>query len=135
VKKREGKNQMPSYVENVQNMMNRLLWDNLLEEWIRGVLLTVPVFSWPIIGPIASKLLRDFIEDHLIDPLFNALSRFGVFTSIDWQNQQIYAAYYEEAIKLVPLQEKEVWSPEDERKFTDAARKLIRFNLKLPALK
>ena len=120
-----------SYVDKVTERMHELLWQNILEEWLTVQLpILLPWLAWPIIGPIANKLIRDAIDNYLAEPLFTLLSRFGVFTSIDWKEDSIYDAYEVEAKKLVIAQDGDTWSEKDEKDFTDAARKLIRFNLK-----
>ncbi len=115
-----------SYVEKVSDTMHRLLWDNLIEEWIAGLIKTIPVLGWPVI----SNVFLYLVESYLVEPLFTALSRFGVFTSIDWQNDAIYTAYKAEAIKLVGAQDKDEWPEVDRKAFKDAARNLVRFHFK-----
>ncbi len=125
-----------SYVEKVQNTMHELLWNNMLREFVYVSIPTIPVvgqiFLFPVFGKILLDILMKLIETYIELPLFLILARWGVFTSIDWQEDKIYKAYEAEAIKLVPLQDKDVWDPEDEKRFTDAARNLIKLNLKLP---
>ena len=111
--------------------MHELLWDNILEEWLTVQLpLLLPFLAWPLVGPLASRVIRDAIDNYLAAPLFTILSRFGVFTSIDWKEDAIYEAYEKEATALVLAQDGDTWSEEDETNFTNAARKLIKFNLK-----
>lgn len=121
---------MPSYVEKVANTMKELLWDNILEELVR-----VSLPALPVVGPFfAIKIVSDLIlwalQEYLAEPLFKIMSRFGVFTSIDWQGTAVYNAYEAEAKKLIPLQDKEVWDKKDREVWRNAARKLIRFNLR-----
>jgi len=114
-----------SRVDKVQETMQRILWDNILEDFLSNLMLAYPVLGWPVFREIILLLVEKFI----VKQLFTVLARWGVFTSIDWQNEVIYEAYKSEAIRLVGAQEKDDW-PEHERKaFKDAARKLARFNI------
>ena len=102
--------------------MSRLLWDNILRGYLASMTKAVPILGWPVINNVFLYL----IENYLIDPLFNELSRYGVFTSIDWKNTEQYAAYRQEAVKLIGAQNGE-WP--DREKFKNAARNLIRFDV------
>lgn len=106
--------------------MHRLLWTNLLKEWASGLIKTVPVLGWPVINNIFLYL----VDTYLVEPLFIALSRFGVFTSIDWQNDEIYNSYKSEAVKLIGTQDKDVWPEIDRKAFRDASRNLIKFHIR-----
>lgn len=119
-----------SYVDKVTDTMHQLLWDNILEELVKVSLPALPGVGPFFANPIVNSIVRWAIDEFLFEPLLKLLTRWGVFTSINWQNAEIYAAYEKEAIKLVGLQDKDVWSPEDEKAFTDAARKLIVFNIR-----
>lgn len=114
-----------SQVERVTDIMHRLLWNNILEVWVSGILRPVPVVGLPVIRSIVMWLIDKFV----VVPLFEILVRYGVFTSIDWGTEEVYNAYEAEAKKIVGMQDAEEW-PENERKaFRDAARKLIHFEL------
>lgn len=123
-----------SYVEKVTDMMHQLVWNNVLREWVYYSLPLIPVvgkvFLFPVFGKFLLDIVMKLIETYLEYPLFLILSRWGVFTSIDWKEDKIYNAYEKEAKKLLPLQDKEEWNKADEKAFTDAARALIRLNLK-----
>src|SRR5574343_961145 len=119
-----------SYVEKVAKTMHQLLWQNMLRE-----LVTVSLAQTPVLGvffslPPVQFLIMIFIEKYFEKPMFTILSRFGVFTSIDWKNEEQYNEYELQAKKLVPLQDKEEWNEADRKLFKDAARSLIRFHLK-----
>jgi len=113
-------------------MMHQLLWTNLLESGVRAGLTAIPWLGQILTAfPPLMSIILYFISKYIEYPVFLMLTRFGVFTSIDWHEEAIYREYEKQAIKLIPLQEKETWDEADEKAFTDAARSLIRFNLKL----
>ncbi len=120
-----------SYIEKQTDMMHQLLWKNLLEDGVRAAILGIP-FVGPFLTafPPFMNILLFFISKYVEVPLFLALTRFGVFTSIDWQDQNVYNAYAAEAAKLIPLQDKDTWTSAEEKAFTDAARNLIRFHVR-----
>lgn len=107
-----------------------LLWNNILEEFFFVSLASIPIIGKILNFPGVKGIVSYLVEKYVAERLLNILVRWGVFTSIDWGNAAIYRAYEVEAEKLVSLQDKEVWDQEDERKFKDAARKLIRLNLR-----
>ena len=110
--------------------MHRLLWVNILSEGVRAALLTIPFAQWFFKLKPVQDLILYLIDEYIVEPVFLLLVRFGVFTSIDWQNEATYRAYEKEAEKLIPLQDKEEWNEADRKKFRDSARSLIRFNLR-----
>lgn len=115
---------MPSHVEAISESMKRLLWNSILQELLTVWLRTIPFFGWPVVKDVVIW----FVETQLAEPLFIILSRWGVFTSIDWQNSAIYAEYEKEAKLLITHPDE--WTKEDRRRFKDAARRLIRLTLK-----
>ena len=114
-----------SQVERVTDAMNRILWDNLLRDFLHGLFASVPVLGWPVI----SDLILMFFDKFVMMRLFNVLATWGVFTSIDWKNDEIYSAYKAEAIKLVAMQDRPDWPDVERKAFKDAARKLVHFNI------
>lgn len=115
-----------SYIEKLSETMHRILWENILEEWLTKLMITVPVLGWPVIKDIVLYL----VDTYIVEPLFIALTRWGVFTQIDWKNNEIYAAYRQEAVKLIGAQDQAEWPELDRKAFKDAARKLVRFNIR-----
>lgn len=111
-----------SYTDRVQDKVRHLFWVNIIEVYLKSL----PVLSWPVIGPV----LRFCIYEFLVGPLFKELSVWGVFTTIDWKNAQQYKDYRNQAVKLVEAQGDKPWSPEDEKRFDDAARALIKYHIK-----
>lgn len=103
--------------------MHRLLWDNILQELMVAVLGSA--LQIPLVADIATLLIDRFIAE----PLFEILTRWGVFISIDWKNEEIYSAYEKQAESIIDLQDKEEWNNEDRKRFKDAARALIQFNI------
>jgi len=102
--------------------MQKLLWENILRSYVVSITKAVPFLGWPVINNVFIFVL----EEYLVEPLFNELARYGVFTSIDWKNTEQYAAYRQEAVKLVASQGGE-WT--DRESFKNAARSLIRFHI------
>ncbi len=121
---------MPSYVEKVADTMKLLLWDNILEELVSVTLPTLPLVGPFFAVPIVNKITLYLVQEFIAEPLFLIMSRFGVFTSIDWREDAIYKAYEVQAERLVPLQDKDVWDEKDRKEWRDAARELIVYNLK-----
>lgn len=128
---KNSSNPMPSYVEKVTDTMKKLLWDNLLEEFVIVELPLIPVIGPVFAIPLVNKLTVYFIQEYIAEPLLKVLTRFGIFTSIDWKEGAMYNEYEARAKKLISLQDKEVWNEEDRKAWRDAARALIHFNLKL----
>lgn len=110
--------------------MHSLLWDNILEDFFFVSLASIPIVGKILAFPGVRPLVEHLVEKYITERLFEILTRWAVFTSIDWGNSQVYNAYENEAEKLIDLQDKDEWSKEDEKRFKDAARKLIRFNLR-----
>lgn len=112
-----------SRVDKVADTMHRLLWENVLRDWVAKLLVTVPVLGWPVFNQVFLFL----VDNYLVEPLFKELSRWGVFTSIDWKTDEQYQAYKEQALALVAAQGQDDWPGREE--FKNAARNLIRFHL------
>jgi len=119
-----------SHIEKKSEMMHSLLWDNILEDFFFVSLASIPIVGKILAFPGVRPLVEHLVEKYITERLFEILTRWAVFTSIDWGNSQVYNAYENEAEKLIDLQDKDEWSKEDEKRFKDAARKLIRFNLR-----
>jgi hypothetical protein len=119
-----------SYVEKKTDLMHQLLWSNFLKIWVETALWTIPVVGPFLKIPFVDAIIMALIENYLEKPLFKIMVRWGVFTSIDWQEDGIYRAYEKQAETLLPLQEKSEWDPADREKFRNAARALIHFNLR-----
>jgi len=117
-----------SKVSDAADIMRKLLWTNLVKAWALKAITVVPFLGWPIVKDVFFFIL----EKTLIDDLFMELSRFGVFTSIDWQSNEEYEAYKKEAEKLVPLQSTPEWPLEERKKFREAASALIHFHIIQP---
>jgi len=115
-----------SYVGKIAETMHRLLWENIIEEWLSKLMIQVPVLGWPVIRDVVLFL----VDRWLVEPMFLIASRWGVFTSIDWKNNEIYDSYRQEAVKLIGAQDQDVWPEPDRKAFKDAARKLVRFNIR-----
>lgn len=115
-----------SYVERVANTMYSLFWESVIMPKIKALMLTVPVLGWPVISDVVIYLFEKYVSR----PLFLELSRWGVFTSIDWGGDDIYSAYKKEAEKLVQAQGGEVWNETDRKRFSEAAKRLIVLHLK-----
>lgn len=120
-----------SYIDQKTDMMHHLLWNNILKQIVIVELAAVPYLgpflSW---GPVRETIL--FVVSNYVEiPLFRALVRWGVFTSVDWQEDRIYSAYEIEAEKLLPLHGKpeQEWTKEEEKEFADAAENLIHFHI------
>jgi hypothetical protein len=112
-------------VDKVSKMMQRLLWENSLRAVVEKVLITVPVLGWPVFKDVFLYL----IDTYFVEKMFDELSRWGVFVSIDWKTEEQYQAYLSRAKDLVEQQTTPVWSEGDRKAFKDAARDLIRFHL------
>lgn len=115
-----------SYIEQKTDLMTRLLWENILQELFESWLVTLPFLGWPVIRNVVVW----FVENYLVEKLFKIATRWGVFTSIDWQNEKVHKEYSKQADKLIAAQNVGEWDPDDRKKFKEAARNLIRFNLR-----
>lgn len=119
-----------SFIEAKAEMMRLLLWNNIAKRFVESYLPTLPGVGFIFALPVVKDLIWYLFETYVLDPLFLEMTRFGVFVSIEWENEAQQRAYEAEAIKLVPLQDKEIWDEEDKKKFDDAALNLIAFHLK-----
>lgn len=115
-----------SKVTDVSDVMRKLIWNGVVEAWVRKMMIAVPVLGWPVVKDVFLYL----VETYLVGPVFEELARFGVFTSIDFRDEHQYQAYRKEAEKIIALQESSAdWKAEERKAFRDAARNLIVFNL------
>lgn len=120
-----------SYIEQKMEMMHRLLWTNILRQWVEMALWTIPYIGPFLKLPVIDDIVMWAIETYLEKPLFLILTRWGVFTTVDWQETKIYNEYEKQAEKLVKAQENPTWDPKDRGEFRNAARALIRFNIRI----
>ncbi len=115
-----------SYVERISSTMHRLLYINIIEPQLKLFLVGVPILGWPVIRDI----ILYAINTYLIEELFLSLTRFGVFTSIDWENDKQYEAYKSQAIRIIGMQDRMEWPKNDREEFKKSARALINFHVK-----
>lgn len=119
-----------SYVDQKLDLMHQLLWSNFLKEYVETTLWTIP-WAGPLLKiPFVDAVLMAVLENYLEKPLLKIVTRFGIFTSIDWQSAETYDAYEKQAEKLLAAQAAGEWDPTDRKAFRDAARSLIRFNIR-----
>lgn len=121
---------MPSAVENLADTMHQLLWKGMLRTWVETSLWLIPVVGPILKVPFFDAIVMAIIENYLEKPLFLLAARLGLFTSINWGEMSIYRAYETEAKKLLPLQGKTEWDPEERKVYRDTARDLIRIRLR-----
>lgn len=118
--------------------MNQLLWTNLLRTWT-SVEITALLTAIPVAGPVLASfwnlgpvqdLVLWLLDQEVVWKLFYVLSRWGVFTAIDWQEDSVYAAYEAKAIDLLKTiaDPRGVFTPEQDKAFSDAADALIEFH-------
>lgn len=107
--------------------MKRLWWTNIIQVFIDVELQTIPgIGVYFTLAPV--KYLVHLLMDKWISyPLFNFLSRWGVFNSIDYQEEEIYQSYSVQADLLIAAQEKGQWNERED--FKKAAKNLIRFHI------
>ena len=129
-----------SYIDQKTDLVNQLLWTNLLRQW---VVIEVPIFlaTIPVVGPFLAMAIGrgpilDFIlwllDKDIIWKFFDILVRWGVFTSIDWQEDAIYNSYATQADALLKViaDPNGVFTPAQDKAFSDAADSLIEFHFK-----
>lgn len=115
-----------SKVSDVSDVMRKLLWKNVVEAWVRRAIVAIPVLGWSVFKDVFIFV----VETYLVEPLFVELARYGVFTTIDFQNALQYDAYKKEAEKIIVLQDlSSDWKTEEREVFRNAARNLIVFHL------
>jgi hypothetical protein len=128
-----------SYVDQKTDLMNQLLWTNFLRQWVSvevtALLVTIP-WAGPFLASVWSlKPVQDLIlwllDKEIVWKLFYIMVRWGVFTSIDWQEDAIYSAYEARATELLKViaDPRGIWTPEQDKAFSDAAFDLIEFHI------
>lgn len=129
-----------SYVAQLSDLMDQLLWTNILREYVAVELVALPL-AIPVVGgaisaflaldPVQAIILK-LIESFVAMPLFTLLVRWGVFTSVDWKEDAIYDAYQTQAQALLPTHgttPPALWTPEQDKAFSDAADNLIELHV------
>lgn len=128
-----------SYIDQKTAIMHQLLWTNFLRQYV-AVAIPAALSAIPVAGTFLAALFSTSVVQTIVltvlgnwlYPLFRIMVRFGVFTSIDWQEDSFYAEYEKEATRLLPQLggklEKD-WTPADEKSFADAADNLIRLHV------
>lgn len=112
----------------------------MLREWFRVdvpiALAAIPVAGgflvslWSL-GPVQDLVLH-LLDAEVVWKFFYILTRWGVFTSVDWQEEKIFDAYSKKAEELLPIikDPRGVFTPEQDKAFTDAADNLIELHLR-----
>jgi len=127
-----------SVVDQKTDLMNQLLWTNLLRTWtsveVTALLMAIP-WAGPVLaafwklGPVQDLVLW-LLDKEVVWKLFYVLCRWGIFTTIDWQEDSVYAAYEAKALDLLKTisDPRGVFTPQQDKDFSDAAYALIEFH-------
>lgn len=132
-----------SYIDQKTDLMNQLLWTNLLRQWVM-IEFPIALAAIPYVGPFLAMAIGrgpilDFVvwllDKEIVWKFFYLLCRYGVFTSINWQEDVVYASYEKKAAELIGVinDPRGKWTPAQDKAFSDAAFNLIELHFRKPA--